>query len=346
MIIEILILLSGLYMGWNIGGNDAANCVGAGIGSGKIKMWEGIIITSVFCFLGAVLFGGEVIKKIGKGIVPLDKIVSGAYTSLGITPEIGLVMIVTAAVSAGVWVMIATYMKLPVSTSHAIVGAVAGTGLVFITKDASLVKWSTLNGIFISWVATPIGAVILGLVLYKPLEWLFKRLVPEKYEGKFTRYILLATTAYLAFSWGANDVANATGIIAGTGVSFFGTTITTQIAAFFGAIAILIGIVTFGRRVIETMGFGITNLLPIMAIVAQLASALNVTIYTIFGMPVSTSHSIVGAVAGVGLWHGVKGVNGKILRDIALACVGTPFISAGVSFIILKTIMLLGIVGA
>lgn len=344
MILEILILLAGLYMGWNIGANDAANCVGADIGCGKMTMKEGIIITVVFSFLGAVLFGGNVIKTVGKGIVPLDKIVAGGLETAGISPQVGLFMIMAAALSAGVWVMAATYLKLPVSTSHSIVGAVAGTGLIFIKTAPELIKWGVLQNIALSWVITPIGAVAISFLLYKPFTWLFAKFVPQKYEHKAIRFLIIATSIYLAFMWGANDVANATGIIAGTGVTFAGQTVSAQLAALIGGIAITIGIVTWGRRVIETMGFGITNLLPLMAVVAELASALNVTIYTVFGMPVSTSHSIVGAVAGVGLWHGAHGVNKKTLRDIALACIGTPFISGALSFIMMKTIFILGLV--
>ena len=344
MLIEILILLAGLYMGWNIGGNDAANCVGADIGCGKMSLKEGIIVTVVFSFLGATLFGGNVIKTVGKGIVPINSIIAGDYASLGIDPKIGLLMVFAAALSAGIWVMMATFFKLPVSTSHAIVGAVAGAGLPFLSMAPNLIIWSKLNSIFISWIMTPIGAILIAFLMYKPCVWLFNKIIPPKHEHKAIRALIFITSAYLAFTWGANDVANATGIIAGTGIRIFGMTISTQIAAVFGGIAITIGIVTVGRRVIETMGFGITNLLPMMAIVAETASALNVTIYTLIGIPVSTSHSIVGAVAGVGLWHGIKSINGKILRDIALACVGTPFISAAMSFIIMKLLLLIGLV--
>ena len=342
MIIEILILLAGLYMGWNIGANDAANCVGADIGSGKMTIKEGIIITVVFSALGAVFFGSKVIKTVGKGIVPLNQILAGEYA--GISPQIGLYMVFAAALSAGLWVMAATYLKLPVSTSHAIVGAVAGAGILFLNQAPGLIKWSVLKNIAISWVLTPIGAAALAFLLYKPLVWLFNKIVPPKHEHKVLRTTIIGTSIYLAFTWGANDVANATGIIAGTGISLGGAQITPMVAAFAGAIAIVIGISTMGRRVIETMGFGITNLLPMMTIVAELASGINITIYTALGMPVSTSHSIIGAVAGVGLWHGAHGVNRKTMRDIGLACVGTPFIAGAISFIIMKSILVLGLV--
>jgi PiT family inorganic phosphate transporter len=93
---------------------------------------------------------------------------------------------------------------------------------------------------------------------------------------------------------------------------------------------------TWGYKVIETIGSGITSLLPIMAFSAQLASAINVHVYTIFGIPVSTSHSIVGAIFGVGLVKGVRVVNLSIMKEIIICWLATPFISGIISFLVLK----------
>lgn len=337
MLIEILILIAGVYVGWNIGANDAANCVGADVGSGRMTVREGIIITAVFSFLGAMLFGSKVTKTIGRGIVPLKDIVGGSYADYGISSQTGLYMILAASIAIGLWLMFATYFKLPVSTSHSAVGAVAGTGVALL--GAIPIKWSVLGNIALSWVLTPIGACILAFLFYKPFVWIFGKTVPRKYEDKVTRFLIICTSVYLAFTWGANDVANATGIIAGTGIKLGTIPVDVKIATLIGAIAIVLGIVIWGRRVIETVGFGITNMLPLMTITAEIASGTNIFIYTYFGMPVSTTHSIIGAVAGVGLWHGIRGVNLKTLRDIGFAMVGTPFIAGTASFIILKTIL-------
>jgi PiT family inorganic phosphate transporter len=100
-----------------------------------------------------------------------------------------------------------------------------------------------------------------------------------------------------------------------------------------------LGIVTWGYKVIETVGSEITNLLPIMAFSAQLASAINVHIYTVFGIPVSTSHSIVGAIFGVGLVKGARVLNLRIMREIIVCWVATPFVSGVISFLALKILM-------
>jgi phosphate/sulfate permease len=137
----------------------------------------------------------------------------------------------------------------------------------------------------------------------------------------------------VAYSWGANDVANSVGVIAGAGL------MPVRLSITIGGLAIVLGIITWGYKVIETIGSEITHLLPIMAFSAQLASAINVHIYTIFGIPVSTSHSIVGAIFGVGLVKGVRVLNMRIMREIFICWLATPFVSGVVSFLTLKAIM-------
>jgi len=324
LILISITLLAGGFIGWSIGANDAANCVGADVGSGKMTVKEAIIITCVFSFLGALLFGHRVIKTIGKGIVPLDTL----------DPSIAVWIALAACFGAGVWVVAATYFKLPVSTSHSVVGALAGAGLAMSTP----VIWGKLLDIFICWILTPIGAAAIAFVLYHPFRRLFYTLVPRRMTDLFFKIGLYATSIYLAFTWGANDVANVTGIISGTGL------ISPFVATVFGAIAITIGVATWGRRVIETVGFRITHLLPLMGIVAEIASGLNVHLYTILGIPVSTSHSMVGAVFGVGLVRGIKSIQNRVVRDIILAWTLTPFCAGLFSFAIMKLIMVIHVI--
>jgi phosphate/sulfate permease len=144
--------------------------------------------------------------------------------------------------------------------------------------------------------------------------------------------LIIISGCYVAFTWGANDVANATGVIVGAGV------LGPKMSLILGGLAIVVGIMTWGYKVIETIGSSITNLLPIMAFSAQLASAINVHIYTLFGIPVSTSHSIVGAIFGVGLVRGVRVINLRIMREIIICWLATPFVSGLISFLILKVI--------
>ncbi|MCP4651827.1 MAG: inorganic phosphate transporter [Candidatus Omnitrophica bacterium] len=324
MILILLTLLAGGFIGWSIGANDAANCVGVGIGSRKMTLKQATVLICVFSFLGAIMLGHRVIKTVGKGIVPLDKI----------DPNFAMAIALAACFGAGLWVLSATYFKLPVSTSHSTVGAVAGAGLAL----GTVIVWRKLFDIFICWLLTPIGAALLAFLLYHPIRRLFYVLVPRRLSEPLLTVLIFGGSIYLAFTWGANDVANVTGVIVGSG------TINLTTAMIIGAIAIIIGITTWGKRVIETVGFNITNLVPLAAVVVNLASALNIHIYTMMGIPVSTSHSVVGAIFGVGLVRGVKAIQKQVVRDIILAWTLTPFAAGFLSFLIIKCLMFMKIV--
>ncbi len=274
----------------------------------------------IFGFLGAYLQGAHVTKTIGKGIVPLNEL----------DKTVSLYIAVVASFAACAWVVLATYWKMPISTSHSIVGAVAGAGLAVHAP----VKWLVLKDIFICWVVTPLGAAILGYLIFKMLQNSLYRIIPRKYLKPVISLLIVLSGCYVAFTWGANDVANAVGIISGSGV------LTPKMSVIFGGLAIVLGIITWGYKIIETVGTGITRLMPIMALSAQLASALNVHAYTLFGIPVSTSHSIVGAIVGVGMVRGIRVLNFRIVRDMVLCWLATPFISGLISYITFSAIKL------
>ncbi len=288
----------GISVGWSIGANDAANSLGTAVGSKVLTLRQAIILIVVFGFLGAYFQGAYVTKTIGKGIVPLDQL----------DKQVAIYVALVATFSACIWVVLATYWKMPISTSHSIVGAVAGAGLAI----GAPVKWKMLLDIFVCWIFTPLGAAILGFIFFIVLQNLFYRFVPRKLIKPIVFFSIIVSGCYVAYTWGANDVANATGVIAGVGV------LTPKMSVVFGGLAIVLGIMTWGYKVIETIGSEITRLLPIMALSAQLASAVNVHVYTLFGIPVSTSHSIVGAICGVGLVRGMRVLNFRIMKDMIL----------------------------
>ncbi|MFH0731575.1 MAG: anion permease [Candidatus Omnitrophota bacterium] len=312
------ILLMAIAVGWSIGANDAANSLGTAVGSRVLTLRQAIILISVFGFLGAFLQGAHVTKTIGKGIVAIDKLDKDA----------ALYLALVACFATCAWVILATYWKMPISTSHSIVGAVAGAGIAIHEP----LKWKVLFDIFLCWVFTPVGAAVLGYLFYRIFKIIFYKFFPRKYLKQTLTVLIIVSGCYVSYTWGANDVANATGVIAGAGV------LTPTTSVILGGLAIALGIITWGYKVIETIGVRITSLLPIMAFSAQLASAINVHVYTIFGIPVSTSHSIVGAIFGVGLVRGVRAVNMHILKEIIVCWLATPFISGVISFLLLKGI--------
>jgi inorganic phosphate transporter, PiT family len=320
IILVSLVLLMAAAVGWSIGANDAANSLGTAVGSKVLNLRQAIVLIVIFGFLGAFLQGAHVTKTIGKGIVPLNQL----------DKTLSLYIAVVASFAACVWVVLATYWKMPISTSHSIVGAVAGAGLAVHAP----VKWLVLKDIFICWIFTPLGAAILGYIFFKLLQNSLYRIIPRKYLKPVISLFIILSGCYVAYTWGANDVANAVGVIAGTGV------MTPKMCVVFGGLAIVLGIMTWGYKVIETIGTEITRLLPIMALSAQLASAVNVHVYTLFGIPVSTSHSIVGAIVGVGMVRGIRVLNFRIMKDMILCWLATPFISGLISYIALWAIKL------
>lgn len=303
-----LVILSGLYVGWALGANDGANCMGTAVGARVRTLRQAVVLVGVFGFLGAVLLGDRVIKTIGKGIVPLDRI----------DPGLSLQIALAAMFAAGTWILVATYLRLPVSTTHSAVGAVAGAGLA---AGSVPIYWNQFLDIFLAWVLTPLGSALLGLATYTALSWWFARF-PLRSEKPIS-ILLTLSGVYMAFSWGANDVANATGLLVGAGL------LPARAAAALGGAAIAVGVAGWGYKVMETIGSRITHLLPVMAFAAELAAALNVHLYTSWGIPVSTTHSVVGAVFGVGLAHGKAALNRRTARDIVLAWAATP-IAGGV----------------
>lgn len=320
MILVFLAILGSLAIGWSIGANDAANSLGTAVGSRVLTLKQAILLIAIFGFLGAFLQGGHVSRTIGKGIVSIDQL----------DKAVGLYLALIASFAACAWVVLATYWKMPISTSHSIVGAVAGAGLAI---DAAI-KWKVLFDIFACWIATPFGAAVLGYIFYRSMQNVFYRVVPRRHLRVTFAVLIIASGCYVAYTWGANDVANSIGVVVGAGI------LSPNMAVILGGIAIAVGITTWGYKVIETIGSEITHLLPIMAFSAQFASAINVHVYTMFGIPVSTSHSIVGAIFGVGLVKGMRVLNMRIAKDMILCWIATPFVSGVISFSVFKLVMM------
>lgn len=298
--------IAGSYVGWNIGANDAANCIGTSVGSGLISYRKGILLVAVFVVVGALLQGQNVMKTIGKGIV---------------TEQLPVAAVLAALLSAGFFVTMATWFKLPVSTSQAIVGGVAGVGF-----SAGLgVDVGKLLIIAQVWVICPFLTGLLAMVLHKLLSIPVRKIQRPELWDKVVGMLLVGSAAYVAFSLGSNDVGNSVGPIANLGFS-------PRWLALLGGMALAMGALTFGHRVTETVGSGITTLDPLSASAAQLAAALGVHFFSMVGIPVSTSQSVVGAVVGVGLVHGVKAIERRRVLEILGGWLATPTVAGCFSF--------------
>ncbi len=333
MIIEILAIILGLYMAWNIGANDAANSMGTSYGSGALSLKQIVFVAAIFEFCGSVLAGHRVTTTIAKGIVPIQLL------------DIHLVTLgaFAALLSAGFWVTVATYYRLPISTSHSIVGAMLGFGLAAVSQHyltLNDIKWGVLAKITLSWIISPVLGAIIAFLIFSFIRFtLLNRYSIDSVEHVF-RYLQVFTACYVAFAHGSNDVANATGPITAA-LGFLGKEAPMWVLAM-GGLGIAVGVATWGYRVIETVGKNITELTYTRGFSAEFATATTVLGASMLGMPISTTHTIVGSVIGVGLAGGLASVDLSVVRKIIISWIVTVPVAAALA-IALYTVMVVWI---
>ncbi len=388
----ILAVGLGFYMAWAIGANDVANAMGTSVGSRALTLVQAVVIAAVFEFLGAFLVGGHVTKTIQGGI--LEPSLAAQH------PDLIVYGMLASLAGAATWLLAASRMGWPVSTTHSIVGAIAGFGLVALGVEG--VEWGRLLPIFASWVISPVFSgvvayllfilirrtildhanpiaqvqrwgpayvaavvVVMGLVtLYKGLKNLnldftlgeavlltsalaalfagiaavLLRRIPIDPEAdrdfhyatveRMFAILMAASACAVAFAHGSNDVANAIGPLA----AIFNIQETGRVSAtspippgllLIGAVGIVLGLATMGRRVMATVGERITQLTPTRGYAAQFAAAAIIVVASRLALPVSTTHVLVGAVFGVGLARGIGALDYRVVGTIIVSWVVT-----------------------
>ena len=248
---------------------------------------------------------------------------AGIETLKGLT-HLSLKKAVISSVAAAITVTIMTILGLPVSTSQAVVGAILGTGII-----SKQINVSGLGKVVICWVGTPIGGLVAAVVIYKLMATLYNRLSFNLFEGDILiRFGLIAAGSYAAYALGANNVANVTAVFVGAGL------LSVFTATLVGGLSIGMGILTFSRRVMETVGQKLVRLDPFSALVVVLAEAVTVHFYTFVGVPVSTSQAVIGAVLGVGIVKGISTVKHRTLLNILIGWFLTPVLAGFFSSLI------------
>ncbi len=300
--------LSGsLFLGWALGANDASNVFGTAVGTRSIRFATAAICICIFCTLGAAIQGST-------GIESLRCIAAqNVYTAFIIS------------FSAALVVAIMTVVRLPVSASQAVVGAIIGVGYA----AGQRVDFGGLARLIACWIGTPIGAMMVSAIAYIVVGRIWNRFAQGRIElmDRLLRFGLIAAGSYGAYALGANNVANVVGVFAG----IEGFDLSSRAWALVGAGSICVGVVTFGRRVMTTVGENLVPLQPFSAFIVVVAEAITVHIFAIIGAPVSTSQAVVGAVLGIGLVKGMQSVNTRVLIGIGVGWVSTPFFAAIVS---------------
>jgi len=305
---------AGVYVGWNIGANDTANCVGTSVGCGLISFRNALILVAIFSILGALLQGQNVMDTIGRGIVKSN---------------LSHLAVIIALLCSGFFVTLATFFRIPTSTSQAIVGGVVGIGLAANAE----VDFSKFIVIAESWVICPLMVMALSFGLMHLLKLILRRFETGSFRFQNAMgWLAIGSACYVAFSMGANNAGNAVGPIANLGI------LHPRLLLLMGGLSIAVGAATYGRKVADTVGKGITPLDIPGAFVAQVSSAFGMHLFSLLGIPVSTSSTIVGAVVGVGLVKGMKAISKKTIATILLGWLLTPTFAAVSSYLLYKFI--------
>jgi len=327
-------LSSGLFLGWALGANDASNVFGTAVGSRMIRFRTAAGCCAVFILLGAVISGTGASETLGK---------------LGEVNAIAGAFMVALAAGASVYLM--TKAGYPVSTSQAIVGAIMGWNFF----SGSLIDYGELKKIVLTWIACPLLSAVIAIFLYRLVTVCIRLFKPHMFSlDAMTRYGLLVVGAFGSYSLGANNIANVMGVFAPLApfseISLFGWLVLSpaQQLFFIGGLAIAIGVMTYSRHVMMTVGEGIMNLSPVAAFVVVLAHSLVLFVFasqrlelflgahglpTFPLVPVSSSQAIVGAVMGIGILKKDSVVRWRVLGGIASGWVVTPIIAGLLTFV-------------
>jgi len=405
-------IIACVYMAWNIGANDVANAMGTSVGSHAVTLRQAVILAGIFEFAGAFLVGGHVTDTVRKGIVD-PAIFQGR-------PEIFILGMLAALLAAGIWLNLSTFLGLPVSTTHSIVGAVVGFGLLI--GGSKAIHWNKLLSVVMSWFISPMIGAAMGWMIFTFIKksilssWAPDRaakrgipllLIPvttvlvlsllvkglknlslhvtfgealligiaagcvafllsrfflvrvydfragrrrdsfDRVERIFAT-LQIGTACYVAFAHGANDVANAIGPFAAIVAVFQEGDLAMKVPVPFwvlglGGVGIVVGLGTWGYRVIDTIGKKITSITPSRGFSAEFATATTVLLCSKLGLPVSTSHTLVGSVIGVGLAKGMAALNLRVIRNIVnswLITVPATALVTIIVYLILKALAL------
>ncbi len=399
--IVIAAIVVGFYMAWNIGANDVANSMACAVGSKAMTVFWAVVLAAACNFCGAVLVGSHVADTVRKGIIDTQ-----AFTN---DPRMLAHGMLCALLAAAVWLNLASCFGMPVSTTHSIVGAVVGFGIL----EAGLryVYWAKLGQIVASWFISPLAGGIIAFVIFKLiLRYILSAEEPVRAARKgvpvcffvvFTTIILaiiyrglknlhldlsapkaiafsilggltaasisifldgrnrncsgevpveqqlaqvertfvvlvIISSCTVAFAQGANDVANAIGPLAAVAeiVKTNAVPGAVQVDTRFlvlGGFGIAVGLATFGYRVMRLVGTKVTEITPSRGVAANLAGMMTVLTCSKMGLPVSTTHTMVGAILGVGLARGITAIDRKVVKSIFASWLATVPIAAGLT---------------
>jgi PiT family inorganic phosphate transporter len=320
VLLAIITVVIVLLFDYTNGFHDAANIVATVIASRAMTPVQAVVIVGVFEFLGPLLGGTAVANTIGK-FVTLD----------GVLPTLSLAILVCGLLGAIVWNLATWYFGIPSSSSHALVGGLAGAVVVSVGSDHVVWGVSELFHGHVTGIVKVLAALLLspmigfgaGFLIKRLLSALLTRATPA--VNRRLRGAQFFTAAGLAFSHGANDAQKSMGILTlalllGGFIPSFEVPFWVMLAC---ATAITLGILSGGWRIVRTLGFAIFRVRPIHALSSQLTSALVILSASAIGAPVSTTHVVATSIMGIGAADNPRAVRWKKAKDIGVTWVVT-----------------------
>ncbi|UCF91751.1 MAG: inorganic phosphate transporter [Desulfobacterales bacterium] len=314
----ICIVMMALAFDFLNGMNDAANSIATVVSTRVLSPRLAVLWAAFFNLIAAFFFGVHVAATIGKGVVD---------------PGVVDALLILATLCAAIfWTYTCTHMGLPISVSHALVGGLVGSGVAKAGLDALV--WHGLLKIAVFIAVAPLVGTVLGYLLMVAVYWICRRCTPQRVDHWF-RGLQLISAAVYSLGHGTNDAQKTMGIIAvllySTGYLKGGFHVPFWVVLICHA-AIALGTMAGGWRVIETLGMRMTKLKPVNGFCAETAAASSILLSTVGGIPVSTTHTITGAIIGVGATTKLSAIRWGVAYRIVWAWIltipGTAFVAA------------------
>jgi inorganic phosphate transporter, PiT family len=324
----VVIILAALCFDFLNGFHDAANSIATVVSTRVLSPRTAVVWAAFFNFMAAFVLGEGVAKTVGKGMIDLAVV----------TNEV----VLAALIGAIAWNLVTWYYGLPVSSSHALFGGYAGAAVAKAGFGALIpTGWITMLSFI---VISPLLGILLAFGLMVSVTWIFRRWAPFRLDRLFRR-VQLVSAAFYSLAHGGNDAQKTMGII--TGILVAGGSLKEfhvplwVVVASYGAIAF--GTMFGGWRIVKTMGTRITKLQPFGGACAESSAAVTIMAATHFGIPVSTTHTITGAIIGVGSTRGASAVKWGVAGRIVWAWILTIPLSAlvaGIVFFVIHRLLL------
>jgi PiT family inorganic phosphate transporter len=312
----IIVIVVALIFDYINGFHDAANSIATVVSTRVLSPGQAVVWAAFFNFIAAFVFGTAVARTVGSGMVDISIVTSS--------------VILAGLIGAIVWDLITWYYGLPTSSSHALIGGYAGAAVAKVGMVALIPSGWTKTLIFI--VLAPGFGFMLGFIFMVTVYWICRNAAPSRVDRYFRKLQLVSAAAY-SLGHGGNDAQKTMGIIAGA--LYAGGLLSEFRIPFWVVIAahaaISLGTLAGGWRIIHTMGSKITRLQPVGGFAAETAGAVSLFTATALGVPVSTTHTITGAIIGVGTTRRLSAVRWGIAGQIVWAWILTIPASAAIA---------------